>query len=152
MGEGEGGSLSWYNPNSIKSYLSSMIKFLLDADGRHAVWFLADSFVLKASTIQFHSSHTTSKSKLSRMVFMVKANIVLWGWAVKTYLLLVITSKEPKTSNITAIIEEGSSPANTCANWIIIIITIPLFIFSSIYSTNSRGAEQMSETNNSNWT
>ena len=34
----------------------------------------------------------------------------------KTYLLLVITSKEPKTSNMTAIVEEGSSPANTCVN------------------------------------
>ena len=54
-----------------------MITFLLDADGRHAVSFLADSSVLKASTIQFHSSHRTSKSNLSRMVLMVKANIVL---------------------------------------------------------------------------
>ena len=56
-----------------------MITFLLDADGRHAVWFLADSSVLKASIIQFYSSHTTSKSKLSWMVFMVKATIVLVG-------------------------------------------------------------------------
>ena len=68
----------------------------------------------------------------------------------KTYLLLVITSKEPKTSNITAIVEEGSSPANTCVNGIMIIITIPLFIFGSIHSTNACGAEQMSETDNSN--
>ena len=71
----------------------------------------------------------------------------------KTYLLLVITSKEPKTSNITAIVEEGSSPTNTCVNGImiiIIVITIPLFIFGSIYSTNACGAEQISETNNSN--
>lgn len=67
----------------------------------------------------------------------------------KTYLLLVITSKEPKTSNITAIVEEGSSPANTCVNGIM-IITIPLFIFGSIHSTNACGAEQMSETDNSN--
>ena len=35
---------------------------------------------------------------------------------------------------------------------IIIIIIIPLFTISSIYSTTVSGAEQMPETNNSNWT
>ena len=35
---------------------------------------------------------------------------------------------------------------------IIIIIIFLLFTLSSIYSTNAGGAEQMPETNNSNWT
>ena len=55
-----------------------MITFLLDADGRHAVSFLADSSVLKASIIQFHSSHTTSKSKLSRMCSWSKQTLYYW--------------------------------------------------------------------------
>ena len=36
---------------------------------------------------------------------------------------------------------------NNNNNWI-----IPLFTLGSIYSTNASGAEQMAETNNSNWT
>ena len=35
---------------------------------------------------------------------------------------------------------------------IIIIIIIPLFTLGSIYSPYASGAEQMLETNNSNWT
>ena len=35
---------------------------------------------------------------------------------------------------------------------IIIILIIPLFTLGSIYSTSASGAEQMPETNNSNWT
>ena len=42
------------------------------------------------------------------------------------------------------------STIKSCREELIIIIIIPLFTLGSIYSTNASGAEQMTQTNNSN--